>query len=107
MAPHETDAEQAFCDAERQLSAAYERAVEAIESIPDAQKSFESATELANDLRQLADDAAKVRARGAVRIRDSERLSLAGLAERLSVSRARADQMVRAATVKNDPPKET
>jgi DNA-binding transcriptional regulator YiaG len=41
--------------------------------------------------------AARLRARQAARIRDRDALSLAGLANRIGVSRSRADQLVKAA----------
>jgi septation ring formation regulator EzrA len=103
MATQETDPEQAFHDAHAALLQAYDDATQAVEEIENPQQSFDRATELANDLRKIADDAPRLRNRAAVRIRDAERLSLAGLAQRISVSRARADQMIRAAANKPDP----
>lgn len=104
MARPEDDPGQEFRDAHTALTSAYGAAVSAIDAHPDPQAAFTAASDLAATLREIADDAAKVRARGAVRIRDKEKLSLAQLAQRISVSRARADQMIKAAkTTEEDP----
>lgn len=86
---------QAACAA---LEAAYQRAADAIEAEPpDA--AFARAGELAGMLSgtqlRLSGAVAQLRARSAGRIWDSERLSLAALADRIGVSKARADQLIR------------
>ena len=53
-----------------------------------AQHAFESATALADTLRQLAENAASLRARTAARIAAEEKLSLSVLAARIGVSKA-------------------
>jgi len=57
---------------------------------------FDQATELVELLRRLTDAAAAVRAQTVGRIWATEEMSLAGLAQRIGVSKARADQLVRA-----------
>lgn len=74
-----------------------EEVASAIESSPDSQLALESATVLADMLREVAEGAAELRARMAERIWAEERLSLAALGERLSVSRARAGQLLQVA----------
>lgn len=61
------------------------------------QHAFESATALADTLRQLAENAANLRARTAARIATEEKLSLSVLATRIGVSKARADQLIKSA----------
>lgn len=79
------------------LRRAFREAVTAVQATADPQEAYESATRLADGLREMADAAARVRAETAARIHRAESLSLAGLAERLGVSKARADQLLRAA----------
>ena len=62
-----------------------------------AQHAFDSATALADTLRQLAENAANLRARTAARIATEEKLSLSVLATRIGVSKARADQLIKSA----------
>jgi DNA-binding transcriptional regulator YiaG len=69
----------------------------AIEADPSSQRALEAATKLGEVARQIIEEAALLRGRMAMRIRDDEKLSLAVLAERIGVSKARADQLVRAA----------
>ena len=61
---------------------------------PGADEAFSQAGELARILGEWSQQAAKLRAAVAVRIAEDEELSLAGLANRLSVSRARAQQFM-------------
>jgi DNA-directed RNA polymerase specialized sigma subunit len=81
----------------RALKQAYENAASAIDAAPSAQQAFDAATELANILRDLAEAAAEVRARAVARIWKTEELSLASLAQRIGVSKARADQLLKSA----------
>lgn len=60
-----------------------------------SRQAFEDATALAELLTSEAIAAGKVRAGIAAQLRDGEQLSLAGLAEVLGISKARADQLVR------------
>jgi DNA-binding transcriptional regulator YiaG len=86
------------------LDRLYEEAAVAIDAITDPAEAFTYATGLADQARdfhnQVAGKLRKLRGRQAVRIRQAEDLSLQGLASRISVSKARADQLIRAATVK-------
>nr|WP_055506801.1 hypothetical protein [Nonomuraea pusilla] len=75
----------------------YEEVTLALQTMPDLQQAFVRATRLADDLREMADGAALTRAKVAARIHDAEGLSLAVLATRLGVSKARADQLLKAA----------
>jgi len=65
-----------------------------VEQTTDPQKAFELATKLVDDLGDLYERAADLRARQVGRIWKAEELSLGGLAERISVSKARASQFV-------------
>jgi hypothetical protein len=79
------------------LRDAYEQAAAAIHKDSQAQHAFESATALADTLRQLAENAASLRARTAARIAAEEKLSLSVLAARIGVSKQRADQLIKSA----------
>ncbi|NUW33845.1 hypothetical protein HTZ77_20760 [Nonomuraea sp. SMC257] len=98
MAANDTTDQPAGPDAE--LSAMrriYEDVTLTLQSMPDLQQAFIQATRLADDLRKMADDAALTRARVAAQIHDAEALSLAALATKLGISKARADQLLKAA----------
>jgi hypothetical protein len=69
----------------------------AITRTDSPEAAFKIATDLATAFREAAEEVAGLRAREAARVRDSERLSLSGLAERLGISKARADQLIRTA----------
>jgi hypothetical protein len=75
----------------------YSSARAAIEAIDDPQLAFEFATELRDRLDRLVGDAAELRALMVERVWESEQLSLAALAKRIGVSKARADQFIQAA----------
>jgi hypothetical protein len=85
-----------------QLDRLYEEAEAAIDQISDPDRAFKRASDLAEKARivhlRIAGRFAKLRARQAVRIRDEQALSLQGLADRISTSKARADQLVRDAS---------
>lgn len=82
------------------LTTAVERAMAAIEGA-EPEQAYLHATRLATVLtgshQALANSIATLRARSAGRIQDTEQLSLAALAIRLGVSKARADQLVKRA----------
>jgi hypothetical protein len=82
---------------------AFESASSIIQSAPSAQQGFEEASELAQFLRNLADEGAAVRADAVARIYQEEELSLAALAEKIGVSKARADQLLRTAPTRSNP----
>jgi len=79
------------------LSQVYEEATAAVRSISDPQRAVVAATELATFLRAKSEDAAEVRNGLAYRIWKAEELSLSALAQRIGVSKARADQIIKAA----------
>lgn len=93
--------EQELAGIRDQLVRLYEQAEAAIDAIEDPQAAFEVATGHQAKLRALHDKeearSRGLRARQAVRIREAEELSLAKLADRIGVSKARADQLIRAA----------
>ena len=76
------------------LRGAYDKIVTIIQATPDSRQAFQEATELARVLGEWSQQAARLRAAAAVRIAEDEQLSLAGLANRLSVSRSRAQQLI-------------
>lgn len=80
-----------------QLTEAFADAVAVIRSQLDSRNAFQAATDLVALLRTATKDAGQLRAALALRIAEDEKLSLAGLADRLSVSRGRAQQLTEAA----------
>ena len=82
------------------LAAFYTQVAATIDQLgeSDPQAAFTLASEHQDALRSLHDQeenrASRLRARQAARIRDKEALSLAGLADRIGVSKSRADQLV-------------
>jgi hypothetical protein len=86
-------------EAEVEIEAALEAgctALAAVRAIPGSQARIEAAGRLADHLRSMYEDAARIRHDEAVRIYEDEKLSLAQLANRVGISKARADQIVRA-----------
>ena len=69
----------------------------AIAALGDPQERLEAYSRLAEELRMVSDRAARHRGEEVLRIKDAEALSLAALAGRVGISKARADQLVRAA----------
>jgi len=95
------DQQEARAAAEIQaLARAFLHATATIDSVADPRARFRLASELGEMLRQAATDAADFRADVAVRIREDGKLSLASLAEKIGVSKGRADQITRAAKAK-------
>jgi DNA-binding transcriptional regulator YiaG len=82
------------------LAAFYAQIAETIDRLGerDPGAAFTLASQHQAALRDLHDQeenrASRLRARQAARIRDKEALSLAGLADRIGVSKSRADQLV-------------
>ena len=97
MGDQQTASEDRFAVALASLRDAYRRAAAMIHGDSQAQHAFDSATALADTLRQLAENAANLRARTAARIATEEKLSLSVLATRIGVSKARADQLIKSA----------
>lgn len=79
------------------LETAYDAAATAIERDPDARRAFKWTNELAALLARLGGQTARLRAATAARVAEDEKLSLTGLADRLSVSKSRAAQFKREA----------
>lgn len=72
-------------------------AVDTVAEADTSQQALQMATELITALRNASDEVGVLRAQNAVRIKDEEKLSLAALADRMGVSKARADQIVKIA----------
>ncbi|MFI5935779.1 hypothetical protein [Actinoplanes sp. NPDC051494] len=85
----------ALDDALNRLRESAAVAMAAVEEIPEPNRAFEQATALREAIDGLVGEAAALRARMAARIYESEKLSLAALANRIGVSKARADQLIR------------
>lgn len=77
------------------IDRAFKAAAAAIETDDDPRRSFQLATDLTEALRERTNDAASLRALAAARVFEAERMSLAGLADRIGVSKARAAQLIR------------
>lgn len=97
MSPDEVEVERGFVPALVALRRAYASAATAIRGAPDPQVGFEDATKLADAMREVAANAADLRAAAARRIYEEEQLSLASLAERIGVTRQRAGQLMQTA----------
>jgi hypothetical protein len=76
------------------LARAYKLAEKAVEEEADAHQAFELATAVTEAARQITIQLGQLRALQAARIRDQESLSLAGLADRIRVSKTRAVQIL-------------
>ncbi|MBB5870590.1 DNA-binding transcriptional regulator YiaG [Allocatelliglobosispora scoriae] len=77
------------------VKATFLSAQEAVRAAPEPQQGFKQATDLAELMRDLADTAAGLRAEAVRRIWQSEKMSIAELADRIGVSKARADQLLK------------
>lgn len=71
-------------------------AARAVRAMPEPTAAFRAATQLGDCLREATSETGQLRADMAARIWRTEELSLAGLADRIGVSKARADQFIRA-----------
>jgi len=97
-------------EADRLLGEAIEAVVHAVKealtlvrSMPADQRAFEAATELADVLREAAEAASRLRGETVRGIKNAEQLSLAALAERIGVSKARAGQLAGPTSPKETP----
>jgi hypothetical protein len=72
-------------------------AAQIVRAMPDPPAAFKAATQLGDCLRDATSDTGQLRAEMAARIWRDEELSLGALAQRIGVSKARADQLIRAA----------
>ena len=84
------------CEEVDEAIAAADRALAAIRATASPQEKLEAAGRLVEALRARSDEAARIRHAEAVRIYEAESLSLAQLANRVGISKARADQIIRA-----------
>lgn len=84
-----------------ELDAAHTKVVEAIAAEPDLDKAFTAAGELITYVGKLGEVDAELRRKIVSGIWQSQSLSLANLAKRVGMSKARADQLV------NRKPKDT
>ncbi|MFI0424583.1 hypothetical protein DP939_21080 [Spongiactinospora rosea] len=91
------DANEGVAAALAGLVRAFESAVSAIQNDPDADRAYAEATELVETLQRFSEASGDLRAQSAARIFKSERLSLSGLADRISISKARAAQLINTA----------
>jgi hypothetical protein len=89
------DPHRAVRDAITVLEQAHTAATDAINAATDPQQAFTAATEWSSRLRKMHDQVAELRATCAARVWTAEQMSLAELAQRIGVSKARADQLVR------------
>lgn len=90
------------------LTSAFQGVVSAVEAVADPQRAYEYATRLADLMRELHEAAVALRPKAAVRIWEEEKISLASLAARIGVSKARAGQLVQSARrVQDQPPDPT
>ncbi|MFI6522186.1 hypothetical protein ACIBF1_42020 [Spirillospora sp. NPDC050679] len=91
----ETDAqERLFESTLEDLGRAYAEVLNLLQVLPADQRTFDHASALMEMLREFVETAADERAHVAARIAEAEKLSLAGLADRIGVSRARAGQLM-------------
>lgn len=79
------------------IERAFDVAVLEIQRGTDLSRAYQGATELVETLRRLFERSADLRAQSAARIFDAERMSLATLADRIGVSKARAAQLIKTA----------
>ncbi|NRQ35764.1 hypothetical protein HII36_28600 [Nonomuraea sp. NN258] len=79
------------------LERAFGAALMAIDADTDHNRAYSGATELVETLRRLFETSGNQRALSAARIFEQEELSLAGLADRIGVSKARAAQLIKTA----------
>ncbi len=75
---------------------ALSQALDRIRAMPGSAAKTAAIRQLAGEIQQLYDRAAEIRKGEMLRIRDEEQLSLAKLADRVGISKARADQLIKA-----------
>ena len=78
-----------------QLEDVRQRLVQAIDAIDDPQTAFDAASEVREILRKTHDEIAELRTRAVGEIWERDKLSLSKLADRIGVSKARADEIIR------------
>jgi hypothetical protein len=98
------NAGQAVTAALENLDRSAQAVIDAIQADPDPRRAYQEATELVETMQSLLEASGDLRAKSAARIVKDEGLSLAGLAERISVSKARAAQLINTAKKANTEP---
>jgi adenine-specific DNA methylase len=91
------DGTQVVAKALADIDRAFKAAAAVIDADRDLTRAFRLATELTEALRERTNDAANLRVLAVTRTAEAERLSLAGLAGRFGVSKARAAQIINSA----------
>jgi hypothetical protein len=79
-----------------ELDQAHDAATTAVTAAPDLDSALAAVNELAAHMRRLSDADAELRTRIIGHVWEAERLSLAALAERVGISKSRADQLIQA-----------
>lgn len=79
-----------------EVDQAHDAATTAVTAAPDLDSALAAVNELAAHMRRLSDADAELRTQIIGRVWDAERLSLAALAERVGISKSRADQLIQA-----------
>lgn len=75
--------------------------LDGIEAMEGSEAKTQAIRELAGAIQELFNQAAEIRKGEMFRIRDAEQLSLAKLADRVGISKARADQNIKAREKEN------
>jgi DNA-binding transcriptional regulator YiaG len=89
-------------EAAAEAIAVLRKTLDGIEAMPGSQAKTQAIRELAEAIQEIYNRAAEIRKGEMFRIRDEEQLSLAKLADRVGISKARADQLIRAAQQKEE-----
>ena len=82
--------------------AALSRELDRIDAMKGGKGKTAAIRDVTEEIRLLFNRAAEIRKGEMFRIRDEEQLSLAKLADRVGISKARADQMIKAARQKEE-----
>jgi predicted translin family RNA/ssDNA-binding protein len=89
-------------EAAAEALAVLRRTLDGIDAMAGSQAKTQAIRELAEAIQELYSWAAEIRKGEMFRIRDEEQLSLAKLADRVGISKARADQLIKAAQQKEE-----
>lgn len=101
--PEDTHEEQDDVEAARvRIWRAVDDAVTAVRDVADPDRAYAAAKLLVNTLRDAVHITGRVHAQAAARLRAEENLSYSALAERLGVTKGRAEQLVRSAAAAAD-----
>jgi hypothetical protein len=87
------DGDDDYAAAASSFRAAWRRLVDAMQTTREPQDHFDRATETGEMLSKLVIENGEERAAAAVRIQESERLTLTALSERISMSKQRAGRL--------------